>query len=174
MASAGRKLPRSKPRICRSRTHSQSETSLFRPGRFFTCRAFTSITLKPRASGIPRMGIHRPRWLPSRRGHPAGGQPVSQPLQITREGTKRPYRRRVAIRRYRDEVFGGPTVDPGRIRMETLEGAEATLPRLRRRTTAGGVSSEASSRLATASGNRDADEWQSPKRAHAALTTCHQ
>ena len=57
MPSAGRKLPRSRPRMWRSRSHSQSETSLLRPGRFFTWRALTRITWKPRASRISKIGI---------------------------------------------------------------------------------------------------------------------
>ena len=36
LASAGRKLPRRSPRMCRSGSHSQSDTSLLRPGRFLT------------------------------------------------------------------------------------------------------------------------------------------
>ena len=52
IAAVGRKLARSNPTLCRSRSHSASETSLFRPGRLRTCRAFTRWTTKPRASRI--------------------------------------------------------------------------------------------------------------------------
>ena len=52
----GGSCPRNRPRMCRSRSHSQSETSLLRPGRFLTWRALTRITWKPRASRISKIG----------------------------------------------------------------------------------------------------------------------
>ena len=41
MNPGGRKLARSKPTECRYWSHWQSETSVFRPGTFFTCCALT-------------------------------------------------------------------------------------------------------------------------------------
>ncbi len=52
MPAVGRKLPRSRPTLCNSRNHSQSDTSLFRPGTFLKWRALTRRTSKPRASRI--------------------------------------------------------------------------------------------------------------------------
>jgi hypothetical protein len=52
IAAVGRKLACSRPTLCRSRSHSASDTSLFRPGRLRTCRAFTKWTDGPRASRI--------------------------------------------------------------------------------------------------------------------------
>jgi hypothetical protein len=50
MAARGRKLPRSSPTLCKSRSHSQSDTSLLRPGTFLKCRAFTRTTATPASS----------------------------------------------------------------------------------------------------------------------------
>ena len=57
IASLGRKLPRSSPTLWRSRNHSLSDTSLFRPGTFWTYRALTTCTAMPRASRISYTGI---------------------------------------------------------------------------------------------------------------------
>ena len=46
----GRKLPRRRPTLWSSRSHSQSWTSLLRPGTCLTWRALTSRTSSPRAS----------------------------------------------------------------------------------------------------------------------------
>ena len=55
--------------------------------------------------------------------HPAGRQPVREPVQIAREGGEHAHRCRVAIGRDSDEVFGRSTVDPRHIGMETFEGS---------------------------------------------------
>src|SRR5215469_9637792 len=52
IAAAGRKLARNSPTLWSSRSHSQSLTSLLRPGTLCTSRALTSTTCKPRCSRI--------------------------------------------------------------------------------------------------------------------------
>jgi len=46
MGSGGTNDGRTNPWAPSWASHVASETSVFRPGRFFTCRAFTSITSK--------------------------------------------------------------------------------------------------------------------------------
>lgn len=103
--------------------------------------------------------------------HAAGDEPVGKPIQVAREGAERLDGRGVAIRRYCDEVFGRPAIKTGSMRMEALKG-------IRRRTRLGWTTAMAlHQRLLyteTASGNRDAAEWQSPKRDHAERAACHQ
>ena len=86
MASVGRKLPRSRPTMCNSRNHSQSDTSLLRPGTFLTCRALTSST-----SNAARLQdlVHRDpvdagRFHGDAR-HATRRQPVGEAHQITGE-----------------------------------------------------------------------------------------
>ncbi len=57
ISPGGRKLARSKPTECKYCSHWQSETSVFRPGTFFTCCALTRQTSSPRASRIWYTGI---------------------------------------------------------------------------------------------------------------------
>jgi len=105
-------------------------------------------------------------------GDAAGRQPVGQPVEIAGKGREGSDRRGVAIRRHGHEVLGGSAVDAGGVRVQTFEGGRG-LAGLGSTTTGlarhGGLLC-----TDTTSGNRDADERQSPKRDHAASTTCHQ
>ena len=67
--------------------------------------------------------------------HATRGEPVGEAVQIGREGRKRSHRGRITVRWYGDEMFRRPTIDPGGVRMETLEGM-GRRARLRRRAAA--------------------------------------
>jgi hypothetical protein len=103
--------------------------------------------------------------------HAGSEQPLGQPVEVACEGGEGPDRRRVAIGRHSDDVLGRAAIDARRVRMEAFEGVGrgANL----RRTT---VMAFPARLLYTgaASGNRDADEWQSPKRDPAPQTAGHQ
>ena len=105
-------------------------------------------------------------------GDATRGQPVRQPMEIAGEGRKRLDRGGIAIGGHGDEVFGRPAIDPGGVRMDAGQG----VGRWSRRAADDGRSRfmGGSFTLRAASGNRDADEWHSPKRDHAAQTACHQ
>ena len=111
-------------------------------------------------------GLHRHMRDTTRR------EPVCEAVQIAGERRKGLHRRGVTIRRHGHEVLRRSAVDAGGVGVEPLERGRG-LPRLGRTTTGlalhGGL-------LYTddTSENRDADERQSPKRDHAAETTCHQ
>ena len=57
MAAAGRKLGRSSPTLCSSRSHSQAWTSLLRPRTLCTLRALTSNTSRPRCWQAKEMKV---------------------------------------------------------------------------------------------------------------------
>jgi hypothetical protein len=85
-----------------------------------------------------------------------------EPVEIPGEGGERLYRAGIAIGRHRHEVLGGSAVDPGGMRVETLEGGYRTARR-------GGMTTNLALHggllyTGHTSGNRDADERQSPKR----------
>ena len=50
IGAGGTNEPRTSPCAPRSASHAASETSLLRPGMFFTCLALTSITFRPSSS----------------------------------------------------------------------------------------------------------------------------
>lgn len=54
---AGRTLPRSSPCWWNGGSQTASWTSVFRPGTFVTCRAWTTSTSRPRASSMAKAGI---------------------------------------------------------------------------------------------------------------------
>ena len=87
-------------------------------------------------------------------------------MEITGERRERPDRRGIAIGWYRDEVFGRPAIDPCGVRIDVVEDRWRDA-RFWRVTTALAFHPGLLYTLPYASGNRDADEWQSPKRDHA-------
>ena len=99
-------------------------------------------------------------------GHAAGREPVGEALEIAGKRRERSDRCGIAIGRDGDKVFGRPAIDSGRIRIDVFQdGGRDT--GLRCVTTALAFHGRLLYTVRYASGNRDADEWQSPKRDHA-------
>ena len=98
--------------------------------------------------------------------HPAGGEPVGEAIEIPGERGERSDRCRIAIGGHGDEVFGLPAINPCRMWVDAVEdgGRDARLGGV---TTALAFHRRLLYTSPYASGNRDADEGQSPKRDHA-------
>ena len=89
IASAGRKLPRRRPTMRRSRSHSQSDTSLFRPGDVFDVAGIDEEHREPAGledfeerNPIHAGGFHR------HRRDAAGDEPVGERLEVGRKGAE--------------------------------------------------------------------------------------
>jgi hypothetical protein len=101
MSAAGRKLGLSSSTLWRSRSHSQSETSLLRPRTLRRWRALTSTTSSPCASRSQRLDSNRRRSLPSPPGlDPALYQPVGELVEVGGERPKGAHRLRIPIGRH--------------------------------------------------------------------------
>ena len=96
-----------------------------------------------------------------------GREPGGEPMEVVGKGRKGLDRHGIAIRGHRDEVLSGPAVDPCGVGVEPFEGGRR-LPRLGGTSTSLALHGGLLLYTDNTSGNRDADERQSPQRDHAA------
>ena len=107
IGSGGTNEPRTRPCAPSWASQVASETSVLRPGRFFTCRALTSMHLEP---GVLEQVVERlpvvPGRLHHRAGHPLGDQVLAQRQDLV--GHRPPGGHRLG------RSCGGPHRRPGR------------------------------------------------------------
>ena len=121
--SGGRKDPRRRPTEWRYWSHWQSWTSVFRPGTFLTCRAFTRQTSKPpRLQDLVQGDPVDPGGLHGHGGDAALGEPVGEGLQVLGEGPEAPDGLGIPVERHAHVDLGGADVDPGGVRVQDRRG----------------------------------------------------